>query len=257
MLNKLFPLFTSLEIKNKLILFLILIILLLFSMYGCEHNNNIDNKNLVLKQEEFNKVLGDSIKLLHNVNGTITSQKTVLSANLDLLKQNNNLLSTNYKDLATRFKKDKNIISVLNLKLMTLKDSIKNSKPIEITDTSITFKDSTNGLDYEITVLNVKPLKGAELNIKKIKVYNDVAIDYKFDKDGKILLDVTPKDGSTKVLSQDAIITDKINKEEVSPSFKDKLKKKLNNIFSPTKITSTLTKVGVGIVIGIAIVTLL
>lgn len=257
MINKLFSLFTSLEIKNKLILSLIMLILILLSMYGCEYNNNIDNKNLVLKQQEFNKVLGDSIKLLYNVNCTITSQKTVLSANLDLLKQNNNLLSSNYKDLASRFKKDKNIISVLNLKLMTLKDSIKNSKPIEITDTSITFKDSTNGLDYEITVLNVKPLKGAELNIKKIKVYNDVAIDYKFDKDGKILLDVTPKDNSTKVLSQDAIITDKINKDEISPSFKDKLKKKLNNIFSTTKITSTLTKVGVGIVIGIAIVTLL
>jgi hypothetical protein len=257
MSNKLFSLFTSLEIKNKLILSLIMLILILLSMYGCEYNNNIDNKNLVLKQQEFNKVLGDSIKLLYNVNCTITSQKTVLSANLDLLKQNNNLLSSNYKDLASRFKKDKNIISVLNLKLMTLKDSIKNSKPIEITDTSITFKDSTNGLDYEITVLNVKPLKGAELNIKKIKVYNDVAIDYKFDKDGKILLDVTPKDNSTKVLSQDAIITDKINKDEISPSFKDKLKKKLNNIFSTTKITSTLTKVGVGIVIGIAIVTLL
>ena len=257
MSNKLFSLFTSLEIKNKLILSLIMLILILLSMYGCEYNNNIDNKNLVLKQQQFNKVLGDSIKLLYNTNGTITSQKTVLSANLDLLKQNNNLLSSNYKDLASRFKKDKNIISVLNLKLMTLKDSIKNSKPIEITDTSITFKDSTNGLDYEITVLNVKPLKGAELNIKKIKVYNDVAIDYKFDKDGKILLDVTPKDNSTKVLSQDAIITDKINKDEISPSFKDKLKKKLNNIFSTTKITSTLTKVGVGIVIGIAIVTLL
>ena len=132
MINNLFSLFTTLEIKNKLILFLILIILLLFSMYGCERNNNIDNKNLALKQQQFNKVLGDSIKLLHNANGTITSQKTVLSANLDLLKQNNNLLSTNYKDLATRFKKDKNIISVLNLKLMTLKDSIKNSKPIEV-----------------------------------------------------------------------------------------------------------------------------
>jgi uncharacterized membrane-anchored protein len=257
MLNKLFSLFTTLEIKNKLILFLILIILLLFSMYGCERNNNIDNKNLVLKQQQFNKVLGDSIKLLHNANGTITSQKTVLSANLDLLEQNNNLLSSNYKDLATRFKKDKNIISVLNLKLITLKDSIKNNKPIEITDTSITFKDSTNGLDYEITVLNVKPLKGAELDIKKIKVYNDIAVDYKFDKDGQILLDVTPKDTSTKVVTLDAIINDKITKEEVSPSFKDKLKKKLNNIFSPTKITSTLTKVGIGIVIGIAIVTLL
>jgi hypothetical protein len=257
MLKKLFLLFTSLEIKNKLIFFLVLIILILLSMYSCEHKNNVSNENLILKQNIFNSVLHDSIKVLHNDNGTLTSQKTVLSGDIELLEKNKDLLSDNYKDLANRYKKDKNTIAVLNLKLVTLKDSIKNNKPTEITDTSITFKDSTNGLDYEITVLNVKPLKGAELDIKKIKIYNDVAIDYKFDKNGQILIDVTPKDTTTKVLGEDAIMSDKIKKPDINPSFKDKLKKKLSDIISPPKITSTLTKIGIGVVIGIAIVTLL
>jgi hypothetical protein len=214
---------------GKNILILILLFLLgIISIWFLNNYNRIKSYEDLKKEKEFVQTLNDSIHTYKNEKGQLVYEKAALKADFRLMKKYNDSLSTTTKRLFENFKKDKNIISSMNVQIEYLRSQlINNNGVVDTNSNSVSFKDSTETLFYKLSINNVKTIKNKkpELVIDTIKTFSSIDITTKKDSSGAIKTVITPQDSTTKVKDTDSVVEDTKPKDNnTGNTLKDKLK---------------------------------
>lgn len=232
--------------KNILILIL-LFLLTIVSIWFLNNYNRIKTDEDLKNEKEFVQALHDSISTYKNENGQLVYEKTALKADFRLMKKYNDSLSLTTKRLFSEFKKDKNVISAMNVQLEYLRSELINTKgKVDTTNSTISFKDSSETLYYSIKVKNVQPtsiINKPTLVIDTIKTFSSVDIVTKKDSSGAIKTIITPQDSTTKVKDTDTVADKDLGKPK-----DDKKKFTLGQMFKTG---------GIGVAVGVVLVLLL
>lgn len=222
--------------------YMVIVLLLLGLLY---YNNKSNKLEETLDTEvKFRTALLDSVTFYKNKHNEIVAEKLTLQTSIKELSRMNGRLSADKKELLERVKeanKKNTVIAAALIKTNVKLDSLQKSNVVvSVKDSTIKFtpKDSTY-VNYEIMVLhvsaftNIKP----ELVFNKMEFKNIQHIDFQW-KDNKkegypVAFTVSNKNPLFMTESIESYIIPEIRKEEIKPSFWNRLGKGIKGVGTP------------------------
>jgi len=235
---------TQFNFSLKSILIIGIIIFILFSGGFGIFSSKLNNINQKLAEKaNLNRALKDSITYTVNQYNEVKATKLTLQAKLRDLKKLNSKLTDNQKELLNRINnlKDKNnLISAAlidaEIKIDSLKNLISDSTIVNEKDSSITFIENNDSLNYNITIGKVFAASkeyDPTFSINSLMIPNKQFITFQFDDNDKyyqtpIKFTISNSSSFVKTINADSYTIPEINPDVVNPSFSEKLKKFLN-----------------------------
>lgn len=214
-------------------------------------------RDMQTQESNLRKALTDSSTHFRTKEGAWGEQKRSLQTDLDNLKDKNLNLTANQKALVKEVERQNKNAQVIAAALIDLKAEVANWKdnhPIEETDSSVRFAETTKDFVYDLTIANVKPieLKIPTLTFNKVSFPNTQTINFHWKDDRKegypTEFSVINTNQYFKVNDIQSYVIPEIKKEDIKPNFWQKLGK-----FSKTT-GGKLVFFGAGVVVGAAII---
>jgi hypothetical protein len=248
---------------TTLIIIGIIIIGVVIGGYGLFNGklNNVQDK--LKNQIKLNQALNDSLIYTKNKLGEVEATKISLQSSLANVKERNNQLSENQKELIKRIDNLKNKNDLISAALVesevvidSLKNIISDTTIINKEDSTITFVEKSDSLNFDISVGKVLPasdIYNPTLSINRLVIPNKQFITFKFDDNDQyyqtpVKFTISNSNSLVKTVGADSYIIPNINPDVVNPSFSEKLKKFFNK---PTvKIITGTIIFGSGVYIG-------
>lgn len=171
---------------KKLIPYAIIVALIITGILTVQYFlNKIDTlKQDVNNQKNLTSALTDTISTYKNKHGKLVSQKRTLQITIKDLERQNVKLSDSKAELLKHVKElqeDNNVINSAYIETKTRLDSLLNTLPQIYPDINrVVFTDSTNYLNYRITIGNVLPYesKVPYMKFNKFTIPNKINVDF-------------------------------------------------------------------------------
>ena len=171
--------------NNTLITAIVLIILILSAIVYFQNKKIVNLNNKYQNEVKLKNALVDTAKTYKNKEGEWVTEKLTLQGSIKSITDANNNLNTSQKDLMKRVKETENNNSIITAALVQTKIRLDSLKSTNVTinnqDSSITFKDSTKDIQYDIEIKNVKPINTNKLPLlmfNKFDLPNKQYIDF-------------------------------------------------------------------------------
>jgi hypothetical protein len=232
---------TQFNFSLKSILIIGIIIIILFGGGFGLFNNKLNKANQKLSQQiNLNRALKDSITYTINKYNEVVANKLTLQASLKELKKRNNDLTNNQKELVERIKNLKNKNNLISaalveseVKIDSLKDLLSDSTIVNENDSTITFIENNDSLNYDITIGKVFAASkkyDPTFSINNLSIPNKQFITFEFEDEDKyyqtpIKFTISNSNPFVKTLNADSYTIPEINKDALNPSFWDKVDK--------------------------------
>ena len=185
-------------IQTKLLLIAAAIILVLGIIIYFQYNKIQNEKEKNVTEVNLRNALLDTVKTYKNKNGELVSQKLTLQTNFDELKGMYGKLTKSQQELINRISEVEKTNSIIaaalvetNVKLENLGIIVGKVNP---KDSSITFKDSTKYINFDIKVNHAKPVISgipATLEFKNFQLPNKQFVEFHWENDKKLGYPVT------------------------------------------------------------------
>jgi len=244
------------DLKTILIVGVLLVVLFGggFGILGTKLNNVNDRLS---EQIALNNAIQDTLNYTKNKLDEQVASKLTLQATFDQVAKQNEHLSNNQKELLKRINqlKDKNnLISAALVRTEAKIDSLKNIGTVEINkeDTSITFKENNDSINFDLTVHKVMPVNTPQLDINSLIIPNKQFIEFKFKDKNEynqrpVSFSISNSNPLIQTKNVDSYIIPEVN-HSIKPNFWDKFNNFLNK---PTiKIIGGTIIFGSGVYVG-------
>jgi hypothetical protein len=199
-----------------------------------KRSNNLQRE---LKTEiKLKNALIDSVSIYKNKEGELVAEKLSLQTSIKKLQELNDNLTDNQQDLVNRIKnlkKDKETIAAALIKSNIIIDSLMKTQIVVVNDSlnSVSFKDSTKFIKYDIVVGEVKrvsTLKTPTLTFKQFELPNDQFIEFSWKNNKKegypVTFSVTNTNPYFKTYNIDSYIIPEVDKPIIKPTWWQKNK---------------------------------
>lgn len=179
--------------KNLLITIVVLLILGLGAVVYFQNKRIVNLADKYQTEVNLKNALLDTVTTYQNKQNEWVTEKLTIQANMNHLKDMNGQLTDSQKDLVKRIEgieKNSSIIAAALIETNILIDSLRNSKGIvNEEDTTITFKDSTENINYNFIVKNAVPISPffqPILKFKKLSLPNTQFIEFHWEDNKKL-----------------------------------------------------------------------
>lgn len=237
--------------KTNLIIYAIVAVIIIGGLYY--YDNKVDNlKNDLDIERNLKMALIDSVDTYKNERNELVSEKLTLQARVKDLKDLNDNLSENQKELVTRvleLKKEKDVIAAALVQMQFKVDSLQSDAIVEVQDSSVTFTKVDESINYKIKVNNVSPLNSRDpsLYFEKIEIYNKQFIEFHWEDNKEygypVSFSISNSNPYFIVNDVDSYIIPEIRKADVKPTFWQKV----GNTLSKGKDNAIWIGVGAGL----------
>ena len=236
---------------------IIFVLLILLSIGGWYHFNSNGKLNDRLKQQEkLTITLQDTIRVKELKNGELEYEKKTIQADLNDLENENLNLNDNQQKLLKEIKRISKEVEVISAAYVDMKVELKgliDNDPVEIDSTSVRFANSTDSIEYDIKIDNVQPLptKIPSLEFSTLSLPNEQVVSFNWGgkKDGyPVSLSIKNSNPFFKVNDVDSYAIPELTKEEVNPTFWQKVKKFPQK--TSGKVTIFLLGLGTGAILS-------
>ncbi|MFN7652808.1 MAG: hypothetical protein ACK5PC_06215 [Cyclobacteriaceae bacterium] len=244
------------KLKYKILIGLLsttLIIIIFLCFKSCSDQKEISA--IKIQESNLRKALTDTVHRFKTAAGDWGVEKRTLQTELSTLKDNNQILTADQKQLikeVERVNKSSTTIAAALIQMQAEINQMKNDKP-KITDSTVNFSSSSTDLKYDLTVYNVKPieLNTPSLLISNISLPNTQTINFNWADEQRegypVSFNVINTNQYFKVYNIESYAIPEIKKTELKPSFWNSLNK-----FSKTTGGKMLF-FGVGLATGVLI----
>jgi len=215
----------NLDLKTIAIVVLIIVLMAGGGFWFNDHNKQQAKYNL---EVNLKNALQDSIEYYQNKEGEWVAEKKTLQADISTLEDKNLNLTENQKELVRRIKNLSNkndvIVAALARQEAVIDSLMQIATSIDTVKNTITFVKVTDTLEYDIKILNVKPLKSKVLQptmfIKKLKIPNELFVEFHWE-DGKthpIAVSISNSNPLFKTNDIDSYAIPELQKDVVKPT---------------------------------------
>lgn len=223
------------KIKWKNIILILLIILFIAQKIRISNYQDKIDAN-----DNFITALQDSIHVTRIENDDLLYEKRTLQFQLDNKIEEVKFLNSNQKKLINtidELNRKNTVITAALIDYQVIIDSLKSSRTVINTDNkTISFDDSTEYIDYDITVTNVEQYdstKNTDLYFNFLKIPNIQYIDFHFNEDKAVSFSITNSNKYLKVNDIQSYVIPEIEKPVIKPNFWNKLKNNSNKLLIP------------------------
>jgi hypothetical protein len=228
--------------RNFLFIIIQLIIVFLLFQYHQTVENNLETK--LKEQTSLTRAMRAEMTQLKNQDNELVSSKISLNADLEEVKKNYEYLSTNQKKIVDRMSKDKKsfagTIADMEVRMGSL--TVDGSA---VNDSTVSFSVESDTISFKAKVNGVAPLNNnPKLEIKDLKIPNDMSVVFNWGekKDGyPSTVSIVNSNPLFKVNNIDSYVIPEIRKEEIKPTFFQRMGRTFN-----TSKTPFIIGVGVG-----------
>ncbi|MFW6272271.1 MAG: hypothetical protein ACOC2U_00640 [bacterium] len=225
---------------TKTLLFVIIGALLVLFYFGFSyHNNKVSElKTTVENKDNLTKALVDSVDHYKDENGRLVYEKRTLQADISELSDKNIKLSESQKKLMNHVKELNKENDVLNSAYIETKTELNELKDnlgeVDTLNKRVTFKDSTEFVEYELLVNNVLPYKNKKprLSFDKFTINTDYNVDFVWGdkKEGyPVSVKLTYDNPFVQTKNVESYIIPNVKPDVVEPSGWNKVKKWFKN----------------------------
>lgn len=197
--------------------------------------NNLNNK--IIEEVKLRNALTDSMKTYVNERNELVNEKLTLQADLSDLKKINDNLTQSQKNLIKRIDNldnDKKIITAALIDANILIDSLLHTGVTIIDDnnTTITFSDKQEYIEYNIEVTNViqsDTSKNSNLFIRKLTLPNEMFVEFHWELNKRekypVGFSVTNTNPMYKIHDIESYAIPQLDKEDLEPNTWEKINK--------------------------------
>jgi hypothetical protein len=203
--------------------------LLLFLIYFVTAEFRLNRyREQVAEQNSLIQAVSGKVTYYKNSLNEEVATKVTMQASLKTLQSQNSILSENQRELVERIKNNKKIIAA-GLAQINFKIDRIESEASTVTDTTVTFNVSTDSISYDLMVEGVKPIGVNPKHVlTSLRATNkmEVVFDWGDKKDGyPVKFSVANSNPLFKVGNIDSYVIPEIKKEELKPTFGQKIRK--------------------------------
>lgn len=232
----------KIKIDYKTILIIILI-LLMIGGYNY-HVSRVDKLKADKEiSDKLSAALSDTLRVYVGENGTLKYEKLVMQADINDLKNGNITLSKEKKNLVNKVEKlnkDKIVLTATVIKQKFVIDSLTSIIESDggwSDSTTVHFERENNDtINYAIRVTNVAPIDDLtpRMSINWLEIPNDITVAFHWDKnkrkDYPISVSVENSNPLMKVNNIEGYAIPELQKDDIKPTFWQKIKKGLKKI---------------------------
>jgi hypothetical protein len=221
---------TFLKQKNNMLIAIVIAIILFLSLVDYfQHKKIVGLKDKYDTEVKLKNALLDTVHVYKNKQGEMVAEKLTIQETVKNLSKMYGQLTASQQELINRVKdinKKNDIIAAALIQTNINLDSLKGGKvSINEKDSSISFKDSTKNIKYNILISHAIP---ALKNIKPILTFNEFLlpnkqfIEFHWDKKAKtdypVSFSVSNSNDYFKTVNIDSYAIPAINKDKINPS---------------------------------------